>query len=324
MKGIKKAIQCLKDNKSFVITSHTNLEGDALGSELAFWKLLKAMGKHAVIINEDTPPCNYTFLPHILRIKKFKKNMSNTRCDCFVLLDCSNLERCGKVASISRNAKSILNIDHHISNEMFGDVNWVDSSASCCAEMIYNLYKRLRLPLNRDIATFLYTGLLTDTGSFRYTNTTSLTHKIASELLKYDLRVAWIYKQVYENISFEDMRLLIKALSFIRRDDSGRIAWVKIRRGLLKNIDIRLDLAEEVLSFARAIKGTEVSILFKESLKNKDEVRVNLRSSGRVDVNKVASFFGGGGHKTASGATVKGDIETVSRQVLSKIRETLQ
>jgi phosphoesterase RecJ-like protein len=322
--SIKKVIACIKRNKRFVITAHTNLEGDALGSELAFAKLIKRLGKQAVIINEDKIPYGYEFMPQERTIKKFNKKLWNIKFDCFVILDCSDLKRCGYVAKLVSPGKTILNIDHHISNQRFGDINWVEPQASSCAQMIYSLYKRLRIPLDRKTAILLYVGILTDTGSFRYTNTTWLTHKITSELLKFDIDVSQIYQSVFENTPFPDMKLLMKILPTLKRDASGKIAWFQVKNNLLKGRKIYFDLSERLLGFARSIKDVEVAVIFKENLKVKNEIRVNFRSQGRIDVNRIASFFGGGGHKTASGATVKGKLETVSRKVLAKIKEALK
>jgi len=322
--SLKKAVACIKRYKRFLITSHTNLEGDAVGSELAFYRMLKKLGKGATVINEDDLPYGYDFLPGKNNIGKFKKGMEGVKFDCFVTLDCSDLKRTGEVYRMNIDNKPILNIDHHISNEKFGDINWVEPHASSCSEMIYNLYKKLHLSFDRDTALFLYTGILADTGSFRYPNTTSSTHKAVSELLKYNLDIPKIYKNVYENIPLEDMKLLIRILPHMRLKARGRIAWFQLERNMLKKRRLSFDLTEHILSFARAIKGVEVAVLFKENLGVKDEIRLNLRSEGKIDVNKVASFFGGGGHKTASGATVRGKIDQVRRRVLAKIEEALE
>lgn len=322
--SLKKVINCIKNNHNFLITSHTNPEGDALGAELAFFRLLKAMGKHATIINTDKAHPGYGFLPEINNIMRFQKNIKNVRFNCLVVLDCSDLRRCGGVTKLNTGLKTIVNIDHHISNLRFGNINWVESGASSCSEMIYKLYKALHIPLNRNIAMLLYVGILTDTGSFRYSNVNSLTHKIVSELLRFDLDVVEIYKNIYENIPFQDMKLLIKILPTLRRQFQGKIAWFQIKQNLIKNKKISFDLSEHILSFGRMIRDVEVVVLFKENLSRKDEIRVNFRSTGKIDVNKIAQFFGGGGHKTASGCTLKGNIDHVRRRVLSKVRDSFQ
>jgi len=321
--SLKKVVASLRKNKSFLITTHTNMEGDALGSELAFYGILKKLGKKATIVNEDALPYGYEFLPNTDKIIKYKDNLKEIKFDCFVALDCSDLNRTGEVYRLNSQQKPVLNIDHHISNQKFGDINWVESRASSCSEMIYKLYQALRLPIDKDTAILLYTGILTDTGSFRYSNVTSFTHKAISELLKFNLDIPKIYKSVYEDIPFEDMKLLAKILPAMKRDAGGRIIWFQIKHNMLRNKKLSFDLSEHILTFGRAIKGVEVVALFKENLGVKNEIRINFRSQGKVDVNKIASFFGGGGHKTASGATVKGSIDQVRRKVLAKIKESL-
>jgi len=322
--SLKKAIACLKRNKNFLITTHTNLEGDALGSELAFFWLIKALGKDSIIVNDGDVPYGYGFLPGLKHIKRFKENLSGIRFDCFVSLDCSDLRRCGSVRKLNKDNKPILNIDHHISNEKFGDTNWVEPNASSCSEMIYRLFKKLRLPFDRKIAIALYAGMMTDTGCFRYINTTSFTHKAVSELLRYNINVSEVYRNIYGNIPLEDMKLLAKILPTLRISESGKIAWFQIRRSMLNKRKISFDLSEHILSFARAIKGVEVVVLFRGNLDTKNEVRVNLRSQGRVDVNKIAKFFGGGGHKAASGFVIKGKLRAVTKKSLDKIKENLK
>jgi phosphoesterase RecJ-like protein len=321
--SLKKVLNCVKRKNNFLITTHIRLEGDALGSELAFYSLLKSMNKRARIINDDELPPEYGFLPDNNAIEKLNRKSKNLKFDCFVILDCSTLERCGEVYKLNTQGKPMVNIDHHISNEKFGDINWIEPHFASCTEMIYKIYKALKIPLDKKIATYLYAGMLTDTGSFRYTNTTSSTHKIASELLKFNLDIPHIYKSVYENIPFDDMKLLTKILQGIRRESQGRIIWFQVKQGLLRNKKISFDLSEQILNFARAIKDSEVAVLFKENLGVKNEIRVNFRSHGKVDVNRIARIFGGGGHRTASGATIKGSLDQVRRKVLTKIKESL-
>ncbi|MDP3732611.1 MAG: bifunctional oligoribonuclease/PAP phosphatase NrnA [Candidatus Omnitrophota bacterium] len=322
--SLRKVVEYVKKHKNFLITSHTNPEGDALGSELAFYNMLKKLGKNATVINEDSLPYGYDFLPNKNKIIKFKDNLKNIEFDCFVVLDCSDLSRTGEVYRLNSRQKPILNIDHHISNKKFGNINWVEPYASSCSEMIYKLYKALGVTLDRDAAVSLYTGILTDTGSFRYSNATSFTHRAVSELLKFNLDVPQIYKSIYENIPFPDMKLLTRILPGIRQGAKGRIVWFQVKHNILRNKKLSFDLSEHILSFGRAIENAEVVVLFKENLGVKNEIRLNFRSQGKVDVNKIAQFFGGGGHKTASGATVSGKLDEVRRRVLAKIKENLR
>ncbi|KPK97178.1 MAG: hypothetical protein AMJ95_10375 [Omnitrophica WOR_2 bacterium SM23_72] len=324
--SVKKVIACIKSHKNFLITSHTNLEGDALGSELAFYRLLKKLGKRAMIVNQDGLPYGYDFLPSKVILKRFKEMAAsrNMRFDCFVVLDCSDLGRTGEVANLYAKHQTILNIDHHVSNRSFGDVNWVEPHYSSCCEMIYQLYKELRVAFDRKTALFLYMGFLTDTGSFRYSNTTARVHEAVAELLQFHLDVSQIYSSVYKNMTFQDIKLLANILSRIKVGAKGRLAWVQMKKSLLQRKDEAFDLSEEILSLMRAIKNVEVCVLFKENLKRKDEIKVNLRSQGKTDVNKIAAYFGGGGHKTASGATLHGSLNGVTRKFLSRIKKSLK
>jgi len=320
---IKKAAVCVKKHKSFLITAHTNLEGDALGSELAFYMLARKMGKAAMIVNEDDLPYGYDFLPETGVIKKLKNNLKkNLNYDCFVVLDCSDLKRTGEVYRLNTK-KPVLNIDHHISNTRFGDVNWVEPDASSCCELIYKLYKELRVPLDKDSALALYAGILTDTGSFRYSNTTAMTHEITTELLRYGISAQEVYNHVYENVPYSDMRILARILTGMNREYGGKVVWFHIGKNLLKKNKFSFDLSDEILNFGRTIKDVEVVVLFKESSPVKNEIRVSFRSHGKVNVNEIARFFGGGGHKTAAGATICGDIGRIRKKVLAKIKTSL-
>jgi phosphoesterase RecJ-like protein len=322
--SLKKAVKLIRKNKRFLITTHINAEGDALGSALAFYRLVRALGKEALIVIADDIPYGYDFLPGIEKIRKFNAKVKNIPFDCFVALDCSDLGRSGSVGGLNKQKKPMLNIDHHISNDGFADVNWIEPHASSTSEMIYKLYKAMRVHFSRDTALLLYVGIMTDSGSFRYPNTTSFTHQAAAELLKYKINVTEIHKKVYENIPLADARLLSKILPTMGEEMAGKIIWFQIKRSLLSKNKISFDISDEVLGFARAIKGVEAAVLFKENLSRPDEIRVNFRSQGKIDVNRIARCFGGGGHKTASGCTIKGSLDSVRKKVLAKIKENFR
>jgi len=322
--GLKKICASIKKFNNFLITAHTNLEGDALGAELAFYALIRKLGKQGIILNEDSIPYGHDFLPGVKIIRKLDHNSPRIKFDCLVVLDCADLKRTGGVYRLNKEEKPVLNIDHHISNQGFGDVHWVDAHASSCSEMIYRIYKQMRLPIHKPEAIAMYTGMMTDTGSFRYSNTSSFTHQAVAELLKLGINVPLIYRYVYENLALNETKLLVKLLPKINFSGQGRVAYFKLKRGMLKDGAITMDLGDQLLSFGRAIKGVEAVILFKESPAVKHQVRINLRSHGKVDVNKIAAFFGGGGHKTASGCTVHGNINQVIKNVLARIQKVLK
>ena len=313
--SLERVVKAIAKQNRFLITTHVNPEGDALGSELTVKVILDKLGKSSNIINEKEPPREYKFLPGINSIKKFRDLKDF---DAAIVLDCSDLGRTGKVSKLVTKDKSVINIDHHISNSYFGKVNWVDSGSSSACEMVYRLYKALKIKLNRNSALNMYVGILTDTGSFRYSNTTALTHKVVSDLLREKISVSKIYRKVYQSYSFSDMKFLASQISDFNIDKKGKIVWASISHKTLVLNKTSMDLADSILNFARAIKGVEVVLLFKAISSN--EVRVNLRSNGKVDVNRLAKIFGGGGHKTASGFTIKGDLRDVEARVLREVK----
>ncbi|MCX5695559.1 MAG: bifunctional oligoribonuclease/PAP phosphatase NrnA [Candidatus Omnitrophica bacterium] len=322
--SLEKAAAEIRRHKRFLISSHTSPEGDALGSELAFYYLLKKLGKQGVIVNEDPLPAEYDFFPGKEKIRLYKPGLKDIDFDCLAILDCTDLSRVGQVKLLNKNNKPVINIDHHISNSKFGTVNLVEPLASSASEIVFKLYKEMRVPFDQDSALLLYAGILTDTGSFRYSNTTAFTHKAVAELLSFNINPNQIYKKIYENIPFADMQLLSKMLTRIHRAAEGRITWVSVPAKMLRHKKLSFDLGDHILSFIRSIKDTQVAALFRENLGGKKEIRFNLRSNGLVDVNKIAQAFGGGGHKTASGCTISGKLSEVRKKVIAKIRQNLK
>lgn len=316
--SLKKVIQAIEKNNRFLISTHINPECDAIGSELSFKGLLDRLGKTSFIINEQDPPRECKFLPGLNAIKGLGRIRDF---DILVVLDCSNLSRIGKVSRLINKDKFIINIDHHISNSNFADINWVDPKSSSVCEMVYRLYKKLKIKFDKNAALSMYAGILTDTGCFRYSNTTAFTHRVAADLLENKISVNKVYRLIYASFSFDEIKFLGREISKFNIDNKGKIIWLTINRVALKKNKISMDLTDNILHFARAVKGVEVVLLFKEMDSN--QIRVNLRSNGSVDVNHLAKIFGGGGHRTASGFTVKGDIHSVENQVLREVRKYL-
>ncbi len=322
--SLNKICQSIKQYNNFLIAAHTSPEGDALGAQLGFYNLIKKLGKQATMVSDDQLPYGYAFLPGVRQIRRLGRKLKFIKFDCLVILDCADLKRAGRVYKLNRDNRPILNIDHHISNHNFGDVNWVNAQASSCSEMIYRIYKRLHLSLDKATALALYTGIMTDTGSFRYSNTSSATLRSAAELLEFGVNVAQVYRYAYENIPPKQVKLLLKILSKVKLLANGKIAAFWIDSSLPGQEKSALDLTDQVLSFGRSIQGVEVVVLFKPNRGVSSQFRVNLRSQGGADVNKIASFFGGGGHKTAAGCNLSGKISLVSDKVITKIRQSLK
>lgn len=318
--SIKKVIQTINKNKSFLITSHVGLEGDALGGALGLAYLLKRKKKDVVIINEDPVPRNYKFLDNKALIKPLDAKIK--RPDAAFILDCSDFSRCGKVANIIPKDIPLVVIDHHISNLKFADINWVESKSSSTGEMIYKLFKKMNVAFDRKSALCLYTAMLTDTGSFRFSMTSSYTHAAVAELIKFNIDANKVYQHIYESNSYEDMMILRKSLNTLKVDTKYKIAWFKINKDIAAP-DIHSNQSENILDFARSIKDVEVCFLLK-STTDKNRARVNLRSKGKIDVSKIAHFFGGGGHKNASGCTIRSTIGKAEKDLLREIKKAIK
>ncbi|MDD5006138.1 MAG: bifunctional oligoribonuclease/PAP phosphatase NrnA [Candidatus Omnitrophica bacterium] len=311
----------LRKHRNFLISAHTSPEGDSLGAQLAFARAIRAIGKNCDIVNSDRHLREYAFLPGVKdirtrpRIKKY---------DAAIILDCSDISRIGNVVNLLDKNIPILNIDHHISNTYFGDINLVDAKVSSACEMLFLMFKELNIKLDRFMAICLYAGIVTDTGSFRYTNTRASTHFVVSQLLKWRISAPMIFRNIYENLNFSDLKLINSALSNLRKDATGRIAWVNITRNLINKYKPQIDLTDNILNSIRSLKGTEVCILFREKSGTEKNIRVNLRSRGKVDVNEIAQHFGGGGHATASGVTLRNiSLDEAEKRIINFIRKKL-
>lgn len=309
----KRIINEILKNKRFLITAHMNLEGDALGSELSMYHILRKLGKYAVIYNNDITPSAYRFLPYI---DKITYTSPSDNFDIAFILDCSDASRTGKVKDSLSNIKKIINIDHHISNTKFGDINWVEPNASSTCEMMYKFAKKIGI-MDKKIAVCLYTGIFTDTGGFTYSNTNAYVHKIVAELIRYNIRPHDIYTKITSCCQLADLKFISSLFKNLKVDYEYRVGWIVVKKWPQNT---EFDLTEIIFSMMRLLKGVDVFILFKK-IDKKGKVRINFRSrSKRVDVNKVAKFFGGGGHRSASGTTVEMDLDFAEKNVISFIK----
>jgi len=317
--SVKKVMDILRIYSNFLLTTHINPEGDALGSMLALGQLLEGMGKKAIMVSDHKVPSVYEFLPKSELIRtRMDKNIDY---DVAVVVDCPNLDRVGRVKELIKDDKMILNIDHHVSNINFGKVNWVNAKVSSCGEMIYSLFKEMDCKIDKDIATNLYITILTDTGSFRYSNTSSQTHRIAGELIEHGLDVSTIQSKIYERRGANEIKLLGFALSDLKVEEEGKIAYITITCNMAKERNIELKGTEEFVNFPRSVDGVEVALFFREE-KN-GSIHISFRSKSDIDVNKIASVFGGGGHAKASGCLIKGRMDEVKEKVLAEVAKEI-
>lgn len=323
--SIRDVADAIKKYDNYLITSHINVEGDAIGSEIGIYYMAKQLGKNAIMVNSDPVPDRYKFLPSWNKIVAgdniTAKDYSNV-----IIVDCPTMERSGRIAGLL-NAPgekiNIINIDHHVSNGNFGDFNWVEPEASSCGEMIYKLYKEMGLNVTDDIAAALYVAILTDTGSFRYDSTTNETHRICGDLIKLGIKPAKVAEKIYETKDIGDMELLAKALVTIKVTKNGKIAYMYVTKKMMEETHTTPDRTDGFINFARSIEGTEISIFFREDTEDTQRIHVGFRSKGGANVNVLATKFGGGGHPKASGCVLNGPLDKAIAKVLETAEEFL-
>ncbi|MBN2097396.1 MAG: bifunctional oligoribonuclease/PAP phosphatase NrnA [Candidatus Omnitrophica bacterium] len=314
----KKVIKAIRQYRGFLISSHIDLEGDALGSELALASLLRKLGKRVAIVNSDAYPANYSFLPNI---KSIKQNIKSDQFQAALIIDCADKYRIGRIIELIGKEKPMINIDHHIGNTNFGQINWVEPQVSSAAELVYRLFKLTRTKLDRGDALAIYTAILTDTGGFRHCNTSSFTLQIASELLKFGLRPDEIYSKIYEGNLRQDVTLLAKLLKGMSFAASSQIAWVKIAPVELSRIKQRPEILDKILDLAKSIQTVKVVVIFSQN--NFRRFKLSFRSKSPIDVQRIARRFGGGGHKYAAGCIMQGSFQQVKSTILTAIKKSL-
>jgi phosphoesterase RecJ-like protein len=295
------------------------LDGDGIGSELAFYFILKKLNKNPIILNQDRLPKIYDFLPGSDKVHYLEDNCIDPKSiDVGIVLDCSNVKRIGKTYEIFKNIKTIINIDHHKSNEKFGGLNYVDSSVSSVGEIIYEFINFIDSGLLDDkISTCLYTAIMTDTGSFRYSNVSSKTFGVASHLTSNGIKPHLIANNIYNKNTYSGLKLLGEALLTLEMDDSNYVSWLTITRKMLNNAKANDEEIEGIIDVAATLDNTEISILFRETKDNK--IKISFRSKGNFDVNKFAGKFRGGGHPNAAGCLCSGKMDEIKDKILSEL-----
>jgi len=318
--SMKKLCETIKHHRRFLISTHVNPDPDALGSQLALADYLRAEGKQVVAINDELLPARFHFLPGARKVKAYHKNMRPSF-DVALILDCGDFNRIGRVASLIKPGHRIVNIDHHITNHAFGDVNLVCPGASSTSEVIYRLLRRVGFRMTKNVALLLYVGIMTDTGSFRYDNTSAYTHTVVSRLMRYGFSVSTVYQQLYESIPLSDISYFTKVVSTFEPLYSGRVICLELPGKVLKKFSREFDLRDKIFRYLRAIKGAEVLVILTEI--GPQQTRVNLRSQGMVNVAQIAHHFDGGGHRRAGGCFIVRSLPEARRMVLTKIRQAL-
>lgn len=309
------------ESENIAVGSHLNPDGDNLGSVTAMITLLKNLGKKPVFLLDDLIPSSFLFLPNISEGVS-PSDLLNNKFDLFIALDCSDADRMGdNLKNILNKSLKSINIDHHKTNENFADLNIVDIKSPATCELLFRILEKCEFNLDKDIATSLYTGLSTDTGSFKYDSVNSETFRIASELVKYNINLNEIAVNVYQSRSLEKTNLLIRALNSIEYYCDNKIAIATVTINDMDITNAAKGDADGIVEFVRDIEGVELAVLLKEK---KDSIRVSLRSKSVINCTNIASKFNGGGHVRASGATIDHtDLKKAIEEIVEAAREEL-
>lgn len=309
-----RAVELLSTASEVAVACHVNPDGDALGSMLGLGLHLQSLGARVWMSwgsAEVAVPDNYAFLPGVDRVVKPEEVPDSV--ELFVAVDCGDRRRLEALADKYGAAGSRINIDHHVSNSGYGDVNLVDPLRASTAELILELVQRMGGKVTPEIATSLYTGLVTDTGRFQYSNTSPGTLRAAVELRESGADHLTVAEQIFESAPFDQLRILGKVLSRARLEDGVVYSWL-----LLDDLEgLGLEMAEDFIDFLKVVKEARVTLLLKE--RPEGGWRGSLRSRGSTDVSRVAKELGGGGHERAAGFSLAGPLEQAIAQVLERL-----
>jgi phosphoesterase RecJ-like protein len=314
---LSQVVELIENKNRFAITTHIKPDGDGVGSSLGLYWLLRSLGKSAEVIVRGDVPSAYLSLPGADEIRDLRTLDGDY--DAVFVIECSDLGRPG-IAGL--DAHFTVNIDHHSTSEHFGTINWIDSTASAVGEMIYNLCKAIGGRISKDIAECVYMALVTDTGSFHFSNTSDRTLKVASELIKAGARPAKIGEAVYNNYPWSRIELMRRVLDTVKRDESGRIASLRQTLAMKESAGAVDGDNNGFVNIPLAARDVVATVYMREVAPNK--YRASLRSKGAINVAKVAEKFGGGGHKNAAGLSIEGDWDEKEREIIAALRGAVE
>ena len=313
-------IQQFNNSNKILVATHAHPDGDAIGSLIALGLSLEALNKKITLYCESSIPVVYRFLPEVHRVVK---TIGGLEYDMAVILDCGDLSRVGEAVSTVEQIPVIVNIDHHITNTRFGHLHLIDTSACATAEIVYRLIKQMDRPLNKSIATSIYTGILADTGSFRFSNTNRAAFSICQEMVEIGVDPHDIAQHVYGTYSLSRIKLLNLALDSIELSKNGKLSIMTLTKEMFDETHTKPEDVDGLINYAKGIEEVEVAALIqehhngKEQSKTPNRFHISLRSDGTVDVAAIASLFGGGGHSSAAGFSIESTLSNIKSRIFS-------
>jgi phosphoesterase RecJ-like protein len=309
---LDEVLRHIQERRRFLLTSHARPDGDAIGSTLACCQIIRAMGKDADVVLRDGVPRIYQPLPFADEVVQAER--VNGKYEAAILLECDSVQR---TRLEGLDSHFLISIDHHASGRPFAHVNWIDPRAVATGEMVYRLAQEAEVKITPEIATCIYTAVLTDTGSFMFEGTNEHTFDLARQLVKAGADPAKCARNVYFGHSTAKLRLLGAALSNLHRE--GPLAWIWVTREQMDRFGAKEEDCEGLVNYALSIQDVEVALFFREQ--RDQRWRVSMRSKGQLNVAAAAEKFGGGGHECASGCSLDGPLSVAVARVLAQLRE---
>ena len=314
-------INRIKESQHFLLTSHSEPDGDAVSSLLALGLALSHLDKKVTLYNSSPIPAVYRFLPAVDRIVRRIDNVDSY--EIALVLDCGDLSRVGPASSTITQVPLVINIDHHISNTGFGDLQLIDANACSTAEIVYRLIKALNVPIDKSMATLIYTGILTDTGSFRFSNTTQAAFAISHEMTELGVEPYCVAQHVYGTYSLERIKLLNLALDSLEISENGKLSIMTVTNAMFDFTETQPEDVDGMINYARRIQDVKVAALIQEQRNGEPKsdsqrhFHVSLRSDGSVDVAAIAGEFGGGGHPSAAGFQIETSLLKLKSEIIT-------
>jgi bifunctional oligoribonuclease and PAP phosphatase NrnA len=307
---LDRIVSHVRAGRKFLVSSHQRPDGDAIGSAVGCALALREFGKHAEVVMDGVPPHFLRPFPAVAEIRI--QTVVDEVTDGSLIMECSSLDRTG-VSGLDRSP--VLNIDHHVGNTRYGAINWVDESAAACTELVFTLIETLGIALTPAIATHLYLGLLTDTGSFRFSHITPRSFEIARRCVEAGANPQWIASTHYDSSTLGRVRIFGHVLNTMRLDDSGRVALLTMTNADAAAAGASYDDTDGLINFPLGVKAIQAVAFFKEA--GPGDWRVSMRSKGDVDVGAIARAHGGGGHKNAAGCSARGQLAELQETFLA-------
>ena len=307
----------IKKANSIVILTHESPDGDAIGSSLGMHMALKSIGKSSDVILKEFPR-TFDFLPGAKEIKE-ESDIKNY--DLAISVDCADLKRV-MANEYFENAKKTIVIDHHGSNTMYGDINFVNPVSPACCEILAGMFEYFNIDIDTKIGSCILTGIITDTGGFKYSSVTPETFEFTAELLRKGINVSEIYERVLETRTKANFELVKRSMDRLELLENGKVAFTYITKKDEEEVNAEPGDHEGIVEEGRSIEGVEVSVFIRQK-DDENAYKISMRSTGNINVSDICYLFGGGGHPKAAGALIQGNVEQVKEQVLKEIRKVL-